>query len=217
MSCFWVLARHSAIPLAMIAGLLGGAEAGTARSRQQPEVLAVRFKGELPNNVKGSPFALLAAFPKVVERRASRVTIRERAAAAALVETKGNPLPARKQLVSSGFGMRRHPLLGGWRPHHGVDLAAPAGTPVRATADGIVGAAGWRGGYGLSVTLEHGRDRETRYGHMSRLAVANGQRVQRGGLIGWVGSTGLSTGPHLHYETRVNGRAVDPLRSMRRK
>lgn len=113
--------------------------------------------------------------------------------------------------MTSGFGLRTHPLLGGVRAHLGVDLAARMGTPVHATADGRVGAAGMRGGYGLMVELEHGAGMETRYGHLSRLNVTAGQRVSRGDVIGFVGSTGLSTGPHLHYETRVNGRPVNPV------
>jgi murein DD-endopeptidase MepM/ murein hydrolase activator NlpD len=113
--------------------------------------------------------------------------------------------------LTSGFGMREHPLLGVSRPHLGVDLAAPTGTPVFATADGVVGRAGASGGYGLSIALEHAAGMETRYGHLSRLNVTAGQRVRKGDVIGFVGSTGLSTGPHLHYETRVNGRAVNPM------
>lgn len=126
-------------------------------------------------------------------------------------------VPVRGFTMTSGFGMRLHPLLGGRRPHLGIDLAARAGAPVFATADGIVSLAGWRGGYGLSVALEHGRGTQTRYGHMSRLNVANGQRVRKGDVIGFVGSTGRSTGPHLHYETRVNGQAVNPLPYIRGK
>ena len=127
------------------------------------------------------------------------------------MQSGGNPLPLRNEVLSSGFGMRRHPLLGGWRPHLGVDLAAPTGTPVYATADGVVSAAGRRGGYGLSITLEHRQGLETRYAHMSRINVVHGQGVKQGNVIGWVGSTGLSTGPHLHYETRLKGQAVNPL------
>ena len=121
----------------------------------------------------------------------------------------GMPVAAR---VSSGFGWRTHPTLGGRRAHSGVDLAAAYGSPVIATADGIVGEANWRGGYGLFVAVESG-DVQTRYAHMSRLNVAAGQRVRKGDVIGYVGSTGRSTGPHLHYEVRVNGQAVDPLRA----
>jgi murein DD-endopeptidase MepM/ murein hydrolase activator NlpD len=119
--------------------------------------------------------------------------------------------------LTSGFGLRAHPLLGGVRPHLGVDLAAQTGTPVRATADGVVSLAGARGGYGLAVELQHVTGMQTRYGHLSRIYVALGQRVRKGDVIGLVGSTGRSTGPHLHYETRRNGQAVDPTPFMRRR
>lgn len=119
--------------------------------------------------------------------------------------------------LTSGFGMRMHPLLGVERAHMGVDLAARMGTPVYATADGVVGSAGVRGGYGLAISIEHAGGMETRFGHLSRLNVVAGQRVRKGDLIGLVGSTGLSTGPHLHYETRLNGHPVNPLNYMGRK
>lgn len=118
--------------------------------------------------------------------------------------------------MSSGFGLRTHPIYGGLRAHKGVDLPAPTGTPIRATADGVVGKAERFGGYGLYVQLEHGAALETRYGHMSRIAVAEGQRVHKGDVIGYVGSTGHSTGPHLHYEVRLAGTAVNPLAYMQR-
>jgi len=125
------------------------------------------------------------------------------------------PLPSAEWLaryrMTSGFGYRRDPFGGGGEFHPGVDLAASAGSPVRATADGVVGRAGWNGGYGQMVALEQGNGIETRYGHMSQLAVVPGQQVRRGEVIGYVGSTGRSTGAHLHYEVRVNGRPVDPL------
>jgi murein DD-endopeptidase MepM/ murein hydrolase activator NlpD len=115
------------------------------------------------------------------------------------------------RLMSSGFGMRVHPVLGGYRAHKGIDLPASTGTPIRATADGVVGKADWFGGYGLFVELEHGANMETRYGHMSRIAVAEGQSVRKGDIIGYVGTTGRSTGPHLHYEVRIAGQAVNPM------
>ena len=118
--------------------------------------------------------------------------------------------PLRSAVLTSGFGMRRHPLLGGYRAHLGVDLAAPQGTPVAATSDGVVSLANWHGGYGLLVALEHGGGFQTRYGHLSRLNVVSGQRVRKGEVIGFVGTTGRSTGPHLHYETRMNGQAMNP-------
>lgn len=120
----------------------------------------------------------------------------------------GLPVSAR---LTSGFGMRAHPISGGWRAHSGVDLAAPYGSPIVATADGVIGTAGWSGGYGLLVAISHGDGVQTRYGHLSRLNVAAGQQVRRGDVIGFVGSTGESTGPHVHYEVRVNGTAIDPL------
>lgn len=124
-------------------------------------------------------------------------------------------IPSRMPLdgshTSSSYGMREHPVLGGRRAHKGIDLAAPTGTPVYATADGIIGRAEWFSSYGLYIQIEHGADLETRYAHMSRLAVAAGERVKKGDIIGYVGSTGRSTGPHLHYEVRMDGVAVNPM------
>lgn len=124
--------------------------------------------------------------------------------------------PLQRATLTSGFGIRMHPLLGYARAHAGLDLAAPYGSPIYATSDGVVGAANWRGGYGLTVALEHGGGVETRYAHMSRIAVVPGQPVRAGQVIGYVGSTGLSTGPHLHYEVREQGRAVNPAATLRR-
>ena len=113
--------------------------------------------------------------------------------------------------LTSDYGMRWHPVLGGRRQHKGVDLGAPIGTPIHAAPDGMVERADWFSGYGLYVTIEHGGEIETRYGHMSRLNVAAGQMVHKGDIIGYVGTTGRSTGPHLHYEVRVAGEAVNPM------
>jgi murein DD-endopeptidase MepM/ murein hydrolase activator NlpD len=124
-------------------------------------------------------------------------------------------IPSRAPLaaasLTSSYGMRTHPVLGGRRDHKGIDLSAPTGTPVYATADGIVGRADWYSSYGLFVSIGHGGELETRYAHLSRLTVAAGQSVRKGDVIGYVGSTGRSTGPHLHYEVRVGGEAVNPL------
>src|SRR5690606_19539899 len=97
-------------------------------------------------------------------------------------------------------GMRDHPVLGSRRAHKGIDLAGPTGTPVYAPADGVVAKAEWFSSYGLYIQVEHGGDLETRFAHLSRLNVAAGQFVNKGDLIGFIGSTGRSTGPHLHYE-----------------
>ncbi len=116
--------------------------------------------------------------------------------------------------ISSGYGMRSHPVLGFNRMHKGVDFAAPTGTRVYAAADGTVVSARREGGYGLMVRLRHAGGVETRYAHLSRFArgLAPGRRVRQGHVIGAVGSTGMSTGPHLHYEVAVGGRAVNPSR-----
>ncbi len=117
------------------------------------------------------------------------------------------PVPGR---ITSRFGMRRHPILGYRRLHAGMDFRASHGTPIVAVTDGRVTSAGRAGGCGIAVRLAHGNGLDTRYCHMSRMAVRSGQTVKRGQVIGYVGSTGLSTGPHLHYEMYRNGRAINP-------
>jgi murein DD-endopeptidase MepM/ murein hydrolase activator NlpD len=117
--------------------------------------------------------------------------------------------------ISSGFSMGRfHPVLKTWRAHKGIDYAAPTGTGVKAAADGTVAFAGWQGGYGNVIILEHQRSYSTVYGHLSAFAkgLRKGQRVRQGEVIGRVGATGLATGPHLHYEFRLNGVQRDPLK-----
>ncbi|MEL7167132.1 MAG: M23 family metallopeptidase [Pseudomonadota bacterium] len=112
---------------------------------------------------------------------------------------------------TSGFGTRRDPKTGGRRMHNGVDFAASLGTPLYATADGVVTHAGWQSGYGRLVKIQHQFGIETRYAHLSRLRVKVGQKVSRGDRIGDMGASGRVTGVHLHYEVRVNGRAVNPM------
>lgn len=112
--------------------------------------------------------------------------------------------------VTSGFAMRVHPISGQWKQHKGIDFAAPTGTPIRSTGDGMVEFAGNAGGYGNMVIVRHGNLYTTAYAHMSRVAARRGMRVSQGEVIGYVGSTGWSTGPHLHYEFRVNNVALDP-------
>jgi murein DD-endopeptidase MepM/ murein hydrolase activator NlpD len=114
--------------------------------------------------------------------------------------------------LSSGFGVRGNPFGGSSREFHkGQDIAAPIGTPVMATADGVVTVAGWLRGYGWVVYIDHGNGISTRYGHLSRIDVAVGQTIKRGEQLGLVGSTGRSTGPHLHYEVLINGQATNPI------
>ena len=121
-------------------------------------------------------------------------------------------MPIQYARLSSKFGARRHPVLGTMRMHNGVDYAAPTGTPIMAAGDARVQFSGWQRGYGNVVILDHGRGHTTLYGHMSRIAkIRKGQRLAQGTVIGYVGATGLATGPHLHYEFRVNGAHRNPL------
>jgi murein DD-endopeptidase MepM/ murein hydrolase activator NlpD len=122
--------------------------------------------------------------------------------------------PVNNAIMRSGFGGRRHPILGYTKMHTGVDWATPYGTPIFASGNGIVEKVGWEGGYGKYVRLKHNNGYETAYGHMSAYAkgMEPGKRVRQGQVIGFVGSTGMSTGAHVHYEILVNGRFVDPMR-----
>src|SRR5688572_25472903 len=118
--------------------------------------------------------------------------------------------------LTSGYGGRIDPFTGGRDYHAGLDISADKGKPVRATADGTISEAGWSGNYGNMVLVSHRFGLSTRYGHLSRLAVTPGQTVRRGDVIGFVGSTGRSTSPHLHYEVLLNGEAINPLRFLTR-
>jgi len=114
--------------------------------------------------------------------------------------------------MTSGFGIRRDPFRHTIAMHAGVDFKSSVNSPVYATADGKVNAAGWEGAYGRMVEIIHDNGVATRYAHLSSITVAVGDKVRRGDMVGRLGNTGRSTGPHLHYETRVKGRAVDPVR-----
>jgi murein DD-endopeptidase MepM/ murein hydrolase activator NlpD len=120
-------------------------------------------------------------------------------------------LPIPGAPITSGFGPRVHPIYGDVRMHTGIDFGASAGTPIRAAADGMVVSAGPLRGYGNATVIDHGNGLATLYGHQSSIAVSPGQRVSRGQVIGYVGCTGLCTGPHLHFEVRVRGTPVDPM------
>lgn len=119
--------------------------------------------------------------------------------------------PVEALSLSSSYGVRSDPFTGRARRHEGIDIPGPMGTPIYATADGTAQHAGWSNGYGNLVKLSHGAGLETRYGHMSALAVNEGDRIHKGQIIGYMGSTGRSTGSHLHYEVRIDGAAVNPL------
>jgi murein DD-endopeptidase MepM/ murein hydrolase activator NlpD len=121
-------------------------------------------------------------------------------------------MPTQGWLSSAFSAMREHPILHIARPHEGIDVSAPMGTPIEAPAGGVVRSTGWEAGYGNTIEIDHGFGIVTRFAHASRILVHQGQRVQRGDRIALVGNSGLATGPHLHYEVRVNGKPVDPLR-----
>jgi murein DD-endopeptidase MepM/ murein hydrolase activator NlpD len=152
------------------------------------------------------------------ERQLYRVNV-SRADVERLTRTLG-AVPVRKPItgdidLSSGFGVRPDPFLGRPAMHSGLDFRSETGDPVRATANGVVESAGWSGGYGKMIEIDHGNGYSTRYGHLSEIEVKVGQHIKTGQIIGKVGSTGRSTGPHLHYETRIDGDAVDPQKFLR--
>jgi murein DD-endopeptidase MepM/ murein hydrolase activator NlpD len=121
-------------------------------------------------------------------------------------------MPTQGWLSSSFKAMRMHPILHYARPHKGIDITAPKGTPIQAPAGGVVTSTGWRSGFGNTVTISHGYGVTTKYAHASKILVKSGERVKRGDRIALIGKTGLATAPHLHYEVHVNGRAVNPQR-----
>jgi len=121
-------------------------------------------------------------------------------------------MPTQGWLSSAFSSMRAHPILHIARPHEGIDVSAPMGSPIEAPAAGVVSGAHWEAGYGNTITIEHGFGIETKFAHASKILVRVGQRVARGERIALVGNSGLSTGPHLHYEVHVKGRPVDPLK-----
>jgi murein DD-endopeptidase MepM/ murein hydrolase activator NlpD len=155
-------------------------------------------------------FSVLSEILSVIEGRLASVrTGVERRQALAAATPSIWPVPG---WLSSGYGRRFDPFTGDPNFHPGLDISAEKGQPVIATADGTVSHAAFSGSYGNLVAIDHGFDISTKYGHLSRFAVMSGQQVRRGDVIGYVGSTGRSTNPHLHYEVWVNGRLTNPLR-----
>ncbi|WGR96600.1 peptidoglycan DD-metalloendopeptidase family protein [Bradyrhizobium sp. ISRA443] len=179
-----------------------------------------QLEGATPRGGMGGPFVPVKLAPNAgpFERQLYRINI-NRAQMQRLNQTLAL-VPYRKPVVgevefTSGFGVRTDPFLGRPAMHTGLDFRASQGDPVRVTANGKVVSAGWAGGYGRMVEVDHGNGLSTRYGHLSEIKVKVGEYVKIGQVIGEVGSTGRSTGPHLHYETRIDGEAVDPQRFLR--
>jgi len=179
-----------------------------------------QLEAATPRAPMGGPFVpvKLTANAGAFERQLYRINVTR-----AQVERLNRTLalvPYRKPVIgevefTSGFGVRSDPFLGRPAMHTGLDFRAAMGDPVRATANGKVVSAGWSGGYGRMIEIDHGNGLSTRYGHLSEIGVKVGDQIKIGQVIGEVGSTGRSTGPHLHYETRIDGEAVDPQKFLR--
>ena len=179
-----------------------------------------QLEAATPRHGIGGPFVpvKLAADAGPFERQLYRINV-TRSAVDRLNRTLAL-VPYRKPVIgevefTSGFGVRSDPFLGRPAMHTGLDFRAATGDPVRATANGKVASSGWMGGYGRMVEVDHGNGLSTRYGHLSEINVKVGDVIRIGQVIGAVGSTGRSTGPHLHYETRIEGDAVDPQKFLR--
>src|SRR6202043_3808573 len=206
---------------------LGAAEDGMeSRVRRMRGVITdlgldmAQLEAATPRAGMGGPFVPVKLAPDAgaFEGRLYRINITP-----AQVERLNRTLalvPYRKPVIgevefTSGFGVRIDPFLGRPAMHTGLDFRAATGDPVRATANGKVASSGWAGGYGRMVEIDHGNGLSTRYGHLSQIDVKVGDQIKIGQVIGEVGSTGRSTGPHLHYETRIDGEAVDPQKFLR--
>lgn len=180
--------------------------------RQAAEELAYERQAELLDALDDE-IAEFEGELAALEREESSIRAKIAAATTPTVTSTSSgllrPVPG---AVSSGFGMRVHPITGQTRMHNGIDMDGALGDPIRAARAGTVILAGVKGGYGTTVMIDHGGGMVTLYAHQSRLGVSSGDRVARGEVIGYVGSTGQSTGPHLHFEVRINGVPTDPLR-----
>ena len=206
----------SALALAPLAGAAAGEAAPAPVEAPQPPPISRVYLDATVGHVTADRSADIIGQPRYAIRAASDdgaslVEFSATKPMPALAIARMAAAPLLNARLTSAFGAPREATGGGWRAHAGIDLAAPLGSPVAASMDGRVARADWVAGYGLLVTLEHGGGLETRYAHLSRIGVVPGQVVHKGDVLGLVGSTGHSTGPHLHYEVRRNGEAVNPL------
>lgn len=176
------------------------------------EVAGLPIELELGDDAAGGPLLPIDCnrFEAGVKELDDALAKLEAAKAMAQVMPIQNPLPGRS--ISSSYGVRRDPLLRTPAMHAGIDFRAPTGTKIKSAGQGTVVNAGWNGGYGRMVEIDHGNGLTTRYAHLSRIHVKEGQTVEKDSVVGEVGTTGRSTGPHLHYEVRHNGSPIDPLR-----
>jgi murein DD-endopeptidase MepM/ murein hydrolase activator NlpD len=230
---FVVPVSQAAAPAAVssdIARLAAATEARVQQIEQRQKILAAMIAGQKvdpeviaklgytdavgTNGAKGGPFDSASQSDPTFKSLFTSWKKLDNLADGAIAVPSDKPVKTAE--FTSGYGIRSDPFRGGAARHQGIDLAAPVGTPIYATADGVVSEAGYNsGGYGNLIKVDHGRGIETRYGHLSRILVNPGQRITRGQLIGHMGSTGRSTGSHLHYEVRIDGRAVNPIPFMK--
>jgi len=192
--------------------MIGSPSAAMADSEEEPGACPLQEEDEMAV-AAGEALARLSELTSATRKDMSSLT-----SSATRYRDKLNHTPSiapTKGKIVSGYGNRLHPILRVTRLHEGVDIRAPRGTPIVATADGVVMRAGWMGSYGNAVEISHGYGITTLYAHNSRNAVKAGAAVKRGQVIAYVGSTGLSTGTHVHYEVRVNKRPVNPSSYMK--
>ncbi|MDT7934188.1 MAG: M23 family metallopeptidase [Sphingomonadaceae bacterium] len=199
--------------------LIGQASSATVSRYQSAKALIrslgldfTRFARRSSQPAMGGPLEPVAERDGMVDLYTAWNSYSDLARAATSIPAR---IPVATFNYTSGFGVRYDPFNGGAAMHAGVDLAGPHGQPILAAADGVIVRAGWANGYGNMIEVDHGRGMTTRYGHLSRIQVKLGDRVRGGDQIGKLGSTGRSTGPHLHYEVRVDGNAVDPMPYLR--
>ena len=209
MVCSALAIRQSLILKAVSAlGMLVAVSAATPAYANSAATASDSFRVK-PEDVKANHTALGVSDPEFRALTASWGRINGAPSKIEVAVPSINPVEVMK--FSSGYGYRSAPTRGASRNHKGIDIPGPVGTPIYATADGMIGRAQWVSGYGKYVEIEHGNAVQTRYGHLSAMNVVPGQRIRKGDVLGYMGSTGRSTGSHLHYEVRIAGEAINPV------
>jgi murein DD-endopeptidase MepM/ murein hydrolase activator NlpD len=191
---------------------MGGGQGGPYSATDSPDISGSFLSESSADSTPLSPQDLVEGSSELKESLEEVLEIFQREKARLSSIPSINPVSLQDAWISSGYGYREDPITGEKKFHEGIDIVAPRKTPVLAPADGIVSFSGWSEGMGRMVEIEHGYGFTTRYGHNSKLAVKRGDMVKRGDIISYVGSSGRSTGPHLHYEVRYNGNLVNPYK-----
>lgn len=209
------LARIEARQLAFVEGLTRYADRRAARAEHAMRTLGIDPRAVISTDADAMGGPLESLFSETdgsIDPRFERLglSLARMSALERGLEAIPQVMPADINSISSGFGYRRDPFTGGGAMHSGLDFRAPHGAPIHAAAAGTVTFSGWKSGYGQTVEISHGSGMITRYAHMSRFNTRVGSEVTAGQIIGGIGSTGRSTGPHLHFEVRIDGRAINP-------